>query len=294
MPNPGKIGLGVSFSLGGASKVLSTPIGIGSILNRGTLCDQQRFAMGPEYPRRSWSTNACSYSPTCQTAINLVYRRATPMGCFTLIQSIQEGMSRAREVIDTELLWVPAHVGVPGNEATNTAARGAAESVQSNSPKPIPLATSRALLRVAFERRRQQLWLRTMAARIWHRSPIQAASRHSQSTRVLCWPKTRTSGLGTIAIGPVRSQPLEISLGARRRRGLRLWSPPNPYNTSCFVGPLYASERESMAKAVRAVWKHDITEEVLLGGGGVRMPDEAWELVASAVAAFVRCTGRKM
>ena len=55
---------------------------------------------------------------------------------------------------------------------------------------------------------------------------------------------------------------------------------------------LYAHMRRQMMQAIRAAWPHEITEEVLLGGGAMRMPDEAWQLVAAAVAAFVRSTGR--
>lgn len=296
MPNPGKIGLGVSFSLGGASKVLSTPIGIGSILTAELCAINSALQWVLNTPKVLEYQRLFIFSD-CQTAINLIYRRATPKGCFTLIQSIQEGMSRAREVIDTELLWVPAHVGVPGNEAANTAARDAAKSVQSNSPKPgqppIPLATSRALLRVAFERRRQQLWLRTMAARSGtdHLSRLRADIARAPAFFV--GRKREQAVLARLRLG-------QCGLNLSRSR----WEPGVGEDCDCGAResvqhfllrcPLYASERESMAKAVRAVWKHDITEEVLLGGGGVRMPDEAWELVALAVAAFVRCTGRKV
>ena len=205
------------------------PIGIGSILTAELCAINSALQWVLNTPKVLEYQRLFIFSD-CQTAINLIYRRATPKGCFTLIQSIQEGMSRAREVIDTELLWVPAHVGVPATKLPTQR-----QEMRPNPFSPIfPSQASRQSplqlqgpycglhLNEGVNSCGSERWLQDLAQTT---SPIQAASRHSQSTRVLCWPKTRTSGLGTTAIGPVRSQPLEISLGARRRRGLRLWSP---------------------------------------------------------------------
>ena len=65
--------------------------------------------------------------------------------------------------------WVPAHVGVPGNESTNTAAQNAVRIVKEMSPRrgqpPIPLTTSRAVIRQAFREAYQRKWLSVVAAK---------------------------------------------------------------------------------------------------------------------------------
>ena len=45
-----------------------------------------------------------------------------------------------------------------------------------------------------------------------------------------------------------------------------------------------------MTAKVRSFWNGAITEDFLLGGGGVRLPKEHWQLVVSTVASFVRHT----
>ena len=49
-----------------------------------------------------------------------------------------------------------------------------------------------------------------------------------------------------------------------------------------------------MKAKVRTFWDGAITEDFLLGGGGVRLPKEHWQLVVSAVANFVKDTKRSI
>ena len=47
-----------------------------------------------------------------------------------------------------------------------------------------------------------------------------------------------------------------------------------------------------MFEEIRTFWQGQINEELLLGARGVRLPNEHWELVVSAVAQFVHGTKR--
>ena len=49
-----------------------------------------------------------------------------------------------------------------------------------------------------------------------------------------------------------------------------------------------------MMNTVRTECPHEVTEEVLLGGSGVRMKDGDLNVVGTAVANFVRVTGRSV
>ena len=50
--------------------------------------------------------------------------------------------------------------------------------------------------------------------------------------------------------------------------------------------------RKTMVEKVRTVWKKPITEEVLLGGSGIQMPNASWATVVDAVTKYVEQTGR--
>ena len=49
-----------------------------------------------------------------------------------------------------------------------------------------------------------------------------------------------------------------------------------------------------MMAAIEEVWAHEVNEDVLLGGNGVRMSTTDWEVIVSAVAHFVQSTGREV
>ena len=58
--------------------------------------------------------------------------------------------------------------------------------------------------------------------------------------------------------------------------------------------PRFESPRAEMIAQVRTIWQGVINEELLLGGGGVQMKSEQWELVVSSVANFVLSTNRSV
>ena len=87
-----------------------------------------------------------------------------PLNC-VLFERIE--LEKLESRIPVFIKWVPAHVGVPGNEAADTAAQQAARKVQSTHPidgqPPLTLATSKALIRKALKERMQQQWFRVVA-----------------------------------------------------------------------------------------------------------------------------------
>ena len=58
--------------------------------------------------------------------------------------------------------------------------------------------------------------------------------------------------------------------------------------------PRFSGPRSTMKAKVRTFWDDAITEDFLLGGGGVRLSKEHWQLVVSAVADFVGDTKRSI
>ena len=87
-----------------------------------------------------------------------------------LVSNIHSVLQCLKAKIEVTISWVPAHVGVPGNEAANTAAQNAAYTVEAKSPilgQPlIPLSTSCAFIKSALKERLQQRWLTTVAEKV--------------------------------------------------------------------------------------------------------------------------------
>ena len=193
-------------------------------------------------------------------------------------------------------MWVPAHVGVKGNERANTAAKAAAYAVNTSSPvpgqPPITIGTSTALMRQALNERRQQRWLAVVAQK--------HASQHLSRIKPTVAPtpaffvgsKADQSILAKLRLG-------QCELNASRSRFL-----PGVDET-CECGaisetvdhfllrcPLYIRERTRMLEVVQTATELPVTEEVLLGGSAVRLSNQSWEAVVAAVATFVRETHR--
>ena len=55
----------------------------------------------------------------------------------------------------------------------------------------------------------------------------------------------------------------------------------------------YAAERTQMMTTIEEAWAHEVNDDVLLGGSGVRLSGSNWEVIVSAVAHFVQSTGRE-
>ena len=54
----------------------------------------------------------------------------------------------------------------------------------------------------------------------------------------------------------------------------------------------FESARAELVADIRTVWQGAITEDILLGGGGVHLPLEHWQAIAASVEKYVLSTKR--
>ena len=105
-------------------------------------------------------------------AVDLATNQMEPTSNFQLVSDIRLLLAKNREKRQVELLWVPAHIGLPGNEMANDAAKGAASNIKTKSPKPgqpkLPLQVVVALLKRGQRERWQQRWIATSAHKVEH------------------------------------------------------------------------------------------------------------------------------
>ena len=119
LPNPGKIGLGVCASIGGQSITHAAPIGIGSNIT-AELCAILTALQKTQLTAGLDNFNRVFVFSDCLNAIDLSLQRCTPTHSFALVNMIHAELYKLTQRIQVDIQWVPAHVGVPGNEAANT------------------------------------------------------------------------------------------------------------------------------------------------------------------------------
>ena len=234
----------------------------------------------------------------CQIAIELINEKVSPSGDYELLESIRSHISALKPQLSVDLVWVPAHVGVKGNESANAAAKEAAYSVRTSSPTPgqppISVGTSVALVRLALSERRQQRWLTVVAEKqgCQHLSRIKPTL--SPTPAFFVGKKADQSLLARLRLG-------HCELNAPRSR---IWP---GVDETCACGAeaetvehfllrcsLYDKEREGMLRDIHETGLLEVTEELLLGGSSVRLDSRLWEIVVAAVATFVRNTRRSI
>ena len=303
VPNPGKIGLGVAITFNNKTLTISSPVGIGSILT-AELCAIKVALMKLKELIREKAILDCRRTlvfSDCQSAIELVNGATSPSGDFQLISVIQDAAKSVRQTMQLDILWVPAHVGVHGNELANSAAQRGAYAVVGNSPivgqPPIPLSTSTGLIRNALKERRQRRWLSTALSKqgCEHLTRIKPDISYSSSFFV-------GSRADQIIMARLRLGSSALNASASRYT-------PNVSQESqeCDCGhssetvshfllgcPKYARARETMIATVKAACPIAITEEVLLGGTAVRVSEQQSAAIVRAVATFARATQRQI
>ena len=294
VPNPGKIGLGVSACFGGQTTTYGTPIGIGSNIT-AELCAISSALEHILSIDGLQNFNRVFIFSDCQNAIDLALNRCTATHSFELVRKIHSNLDHLKAIIQLVILWVPAHVGVPGNEAANTAAQNAANMVQQTSPMQhqplIPLSTSRAFIKRSQKIQLQQRWFSVVAAKggAEHLSRLRACV--SASPAFFLGTRKQQTILARLRFG-------SNNLNASKSR----WFPNVSEQCECGAVetvrhfllhcPRYDQPRSDMISKVRTFWQGIVNEDVLLGGGGVRLPEAHWELVIAAVAKFVQSTNR--
>ena len=295
-PNPGRIGLGVSAMCGGRSTTYGRSIGIGSNIT-AELCAIYSALNSALQTHNLQSFRRVFIFSDCQSAIDLALNRCTATHSFAIVKNVHAQLELLRPIISVTILWVPAHVGVPGNEAADTAARNAASNVEGTCPIPgqplITMATSRALIKRALKQQLQQRWFSTVAEK--------------SNTEHLSRLRADVSAAPAFFVGTRRQQTIlaRLRFGSCNLNAFKSRMYAN-VNEECECGevetvrhfllhcPRYESPRAEMIAKVRTIWQGVINEELLLGGGGVQMPSEHWELVVSSVANFVLSTNRSV
>jgi len=297
-PNPGKIGLGASFEFNGKESTFGSPIGIGSILTaelaaiKFALVKLQNSINIAEIPN---CKSAILFSD-CQTALDLIAERCSATGNFELLSSIKAQIVEVRNSLRIELRWVPAHVGVRGNELANSAAKNAAYEVPGREPipgqPPVSLATSKSLVKAAIRDRKQSRWLRKLAEKDGQQHLSRIRPDISRAAAHFVGRKTDQVILSRLRFG-------DCGLNASPSRLL----PGVDETCLCGIGPetvkhfllecnLHAPARQTMLQAVQSKYSGTINEDLLLGGSGVTLDEESWLFIGRAVAEFVRNTGR--
>ena len=294
IPNPGRIGLGVSAICNGEVTTYGESVGIGSNIT-AELCAINSAL------RKTLQTNLHDFHRVfifsdCQAAIDLALKRCTASDSFQIVDEIHAMLQKLQPKISVIIKWVPAHIGVPGNEAADRAAKNAAKKLMSMSPRPgqppLTLATSRAFIRRTLKQRKQQQWFSVVAEKsgLDHLSRLRADVSFSPAFFV--GTRVQQTILARLRFGT-------CNLNFSRSR-------LEPVNEECECGHLetvnhfllhchlYHELRQTMISEVQSVWKGVINEEVLLGGGGVRLLPEQWSIIVASVAKFVSDTKRSI
>ena len=295
-PNPGRIGLGVCGTIYGKTQTYGQPIGIGSNIT-AELCAILSALKKTLLTRNLRLFNRVFIFSDCQSAIDLSLERCTPTHSFQLVSNIHRALRALRRIISVTILWVPAHVGVPGNEAANAAAKNAAIEVKDGTAVPgqplITLSTSRALIKHAQKEKLQKQWLSVVYEKRGTEHLSRLRPDVSRPSSFFVGTRQQQTILARLRFG-------SCELHASRSR----WYP----NVSelCECGQIetvrhfllhcekYRQSRTKMISEIRTFWQGIISEDLLLGGATVRLQDCQWELVVAAVARFVESTNRKI
>ena len=294
-PNPGKIGLGVSYAIGSDTYTFEKPIGIGSNIT-AELCGIN-FALEKLMSINTGNSSRIFIFCDCQHAIDLVLGKITTNHSFDVVREAKENLEKLRSRIQVMIKWVPAHVGVEGNEKANTAAQSAAKKVNQKSPlagqPAIPLATSKSLIMVALRERHQQRWLKTVRKYrgMEHLSRLRADTTEpvaffvgsKQEQRILARLR-----LGTCELNASRSR-RQAEIGDLCTCGKT--ETVHHFLLEC---PLYQRHRKELVQKVRSVYKGIINEETLLGGSALPIFLDSWQAIVPAVATYVRATKREI
>ena len=193
------------------------------------------------------------------------------------------------------VLWVPAHVGVPGNEAANTAAKQAAKRVLETAPQRgqplITFATSRGFLKQAQKQQLQKLWLTTINEKQGTQHLSRLRADVSMSPAFFIGTRQQQTVLARLRFGTCN---LNASKSMRYAHVAPECDCGQVETVSHFLLHClrYANMRTVMFSAIRTFWDGQINEEFLLGGSGVKLEAEQWELVISSVMNFVQSTKR--
>ena len=297
IPNPGRIGYGVVMLNQGQQKTMAQAVGIGSNLT-AELCGLRRALAETLAVANSFS-RAFIFCD-CLMAIDLALSSIEPNCHFELVRDIREAVTELRGKILLEILWVPAHVGVPGNELANDAAKMAATAVLENKPidgqPKVPLAVVRAILKQGQRERWQQKWIAASVHKFQSDHLFRIKPAVAKTPVFFRGKRAEQTTLARLRLGHCR-------LAAHSAR----WQPEVQRVCDCAreserVGhfllrcPIHAECRRELMDEVATVYDGVVTEELLLGtenaAGRLSMDQKCF--ISRAVFAFVERTNREI
>ena len=292
IPNPGRIGLGVTCVSVNFFRTISEPIGIGSNLT-AELCALRR-ALGEALSLVRIYLRVFVFSD-CAVAVDLANGKIEPSGDFALVNDIRNLLREARKHFEIYIKWVPAHVGVPGNERANTAAQDGANAVRHIEPlrgQPlIPLRSALATLRRGLFARWQESWIATSAPRYGDEHLFRIKPGVARQQSFYSGNREQQTLLARLRFGHCRLAASSARLYSFMTAVCECHLDVETVEHFLLSCPRYEIQRVELMKAVREVFHGRITEEVLLGGSSERMRAVHKVEVAEAVYRFVLATG---
>ena len=293
IPNPGRIGLGVSLVAPNLRRTISEPIGIGSNIT-AELCAIQT-ALGETLSLVGRYDKLYIFSD-CEVAIDWAESKSEPSSNYQVVTEIRSLLKVLRRHMNVTISWVPGHVGVPGNEEANSAAQRGAEHVhldeQCVSQPQVPYRVARAILKRGMRQLWQEQWIASSLFRVEHDHLSRIKLGVAKSLVFFSGNRAAQTALARLRFG-------HCGLASSSSR----WSPLATRICECGCEeetvahfllrcPLYIQQRRSMLSSIRTFFPGEITEELLLGAGGIRLEEEDRAEISELVHQFVIDTKR--
>ena len=291
-PNPGRTAFAVVLQSQTVNKTIAEQIGIGSNIT-AELCGL-RCALKEAVAHAALFAHVLIFCD-CSVAVDLAEGRLEPAFHFDIVSDIRALASEARARVRLDIQWVPAHVGVPGNETANDAAKATATSMDSTTPTPgqpkIPLGVTKAVSVNAQRERWQRRWIMTSHHR-FDEHLFRLKSGVARAPAFFVGRRAEQTLLARLRFG-------RSNLAAHRERWSResglceCGADRETVHHFLLACARYTSARADLSSTVADICDHELTEELLLGTGG-QINLEQRTVISSALAVYVKQTQREI
>ena len=234
----------------------------------------------------------------CSVAVQWTNSQSQPSSDYRTVADIRKMLQDLKQHMNVTVSWVPAHVGVPGNEDANTAAQRGAEQVdlrkRYHHQPPVPYGVARAVLRRGIRERWQEQWISTSLFKFDHDHLSRIKPGVSKTPIFFEGSRAEQTTLARLRFG-------HCGLVASARR----WLAPGTRVCDCGSSeetvrhfllqcPIHSKQRKELVCSVNQVYDGEVTEELLLGTPGRRIDLAAQKTISSAVHKFVLATKKEL